>query len=288
GLTRQTYLDAFSAAQFAARLSDGIGIAEVARAARSAPRPAGDEATPGDVLLDAFVTLTEDYAAAVPAGRNALARLRSDTNPAGETLRWLWQGCVLALELWDDESAYVLSERHLQVARKTGALSELPLALGSHTPILVFCGEIAAAASLAGEARSVLQAAGIAEAPYGALILYAWQGRARDARGNLPRRGCRGRHLRVLARRPVQRPRRIRRGADRRPGRLRGSDRDGGPQLEPGRTDRVRGTSRDARSGRGHTRPADQEGPGLPNGLGSRHRGPVTCPAEHERRTPVP
>ena len=118
----------------------------------------------------------------MPAGRNALARLRSDTNPAGETLRWLWQGCVLALELWDDESAYVLSERHLQVARKTGALSELPLALGSHTPILVFCGEIAAAASLAGEARSVLQAAGIAEAPYGALILYAWQGQAREAR----------------------------------------------------------------------------------------------------------
>ena len=181
-LTRQTYLDAFSAAQFAARLNDGVGIAEVARAARSAPRPAGDEGTPGDVLLDAFVTLTEDYAAAVPAGRNALARLRSDTNPAGETLRWLWQGCVLALELWDDESAYVLSERHLQVARKTGALSELPLALGSHTPILVFCGEIAAAASLAGEARSVLQAAGIAEAPYGALILYAWQGQAREAR----------------------------------------------------------------------------------------------------------
>jgi DNA-binding CsgD family transcriptional regulator len=181
-LTRQTYLDAFSAAQFAARLNDGIGIAEVARAVRSAPRPAGDEATAGDLLLDAFVALTDDYAAAVPAGMNALARLRSDTNPTGETLRWLWQGCVLALELWDDESAYVLSERHLQVARKTGALSELPLALGSHTPILVFCGEIAAAASLAGEARSVLQAAGIAEAPYGALILYAWQGQAREAR----------------------------------------------------------------------------------------------------------
>jgi hypothetical protein len=70
---------------------------------------------------------------------------------------------VLALELWDDESAYVLSERHLQVARKTGALTELPLALGSHTPILVFCGEIA-------------------EAPYGALILSAWQGQAREAR----------------------------------------------------------------------------------------------------------
>jgi DNA-binding CsgD family transcriptional regulator len=181
-LTRQTYLDAFSAAQFAARLNDGVGTAEVARAARSAPGWPGAEPTAGDLLLDTFVALTEDYASAVPVGRDALARLRGDMNPAGERLRWLWQGCVLALELWDDDSAYVLSERHLQVARKTGALSELPLALGSHTPILVFCGELAAAASLAEEARSVLGAAGIAEAPYGALILTAWQGRAREAR----------------------------------------------------------------------------------------------------------
>ena len=181
-LTRQTYLDAFSAAQFAARLNDGVGVAEVARAARSVPRRPDDEPAAGDLLLDAFVALTEDYASAVPAGRDALARLRRDTNPTGERLRWLWQGCVLALELWDDESAYTLSERHLQVARKTGALSELPLALGSHTPILVFRGEIAAAALLAEEARSVLGAAGIAEAPYGALILTAWQGQAREAR----------------------------------------------------------------------------------------------------------
>jgi DNA-binding CsgD family transcriptional regulator len=181
-LTRQTYLDAFSAAQFAARLNDGVGTAEVARAARSAPARPGDEPTAGDLLLDAFVALTEDYASAVPVGRDALARLRGDTNPAGERLRWLWQGCVLALELWDDESAYVLSQRHLQVARKNGALSELPLALGSHTPILVFRGELAEAASLAGEAGSVLAAAGMAEAPYGALVLMAWQGRAHEAR----------------------------------------------------------------------------------------------------------
>jgi len=181
-LTRQTYLDAFSAAQFAARLNDGLGTAEVARAARSAPRPPDDGPTAGDLLLDAFVALTEDYAAAVPAGRDALARLRGDTDPAGERLRWLWQGCVLALELWDDDSAYVLSQRHLQAARKAGMLSELPLALGSHTPILVFRGQLAEAAALAEEAGSVLAAAGIGEAPYGALVLMAWQGRAHEAR----------------------------------------------------------------------------------------------------------
>ncbi|HYX59173.1 MAG TPA: ATP-binding protein, partial [Streptosporangiaceae bacterium] len=144
---RQTYLDAFSAAQFAARLSKGVGIAEVARAVRSAPRPPDDELMPGDLLLDAFVALTGDYATAVPVGRNALTRFRRDPDSARENLRWLWQGCVLALELWDDQSADALSGHHLQLARQTGALSELPLALGSRTPILVFCGELAAAAS---------------------------------------------------------------------------------------------------------------------------------------------
>ena len=89
---------------------------------------------------------------------------------------------MLALELWDDESAYDLSGHHLQLARQTGALSELPLALGSRTPVLVFCGELAAAAALVEESRSVHEAASIAEAPYGALILTAWRGQATEAR----------------------------------------------------------------------------------------------------------
>ena len=182
GLARQTYLDAFSAAQFAARLSEGVGTAEVARAVRSAPRRPGDEPTPGDLLLDAFVALTDDYATAVPLGRDALTRLGRDPGSAAENMRWLWQGCVLALELWDDESAYDLSGHHLDMTRKTGALSELPLALGSRTPILVFCGELAAAASLVEESRSVHEAAGIAEAPYGALVLTAWRGQVREGR----------------------------------------------------------------------------------------------------------
>src|SRR5262249_12090042 len=164
-ITRQTYLDAFSAAQFAARLDEGVGTAEVARVARAAPRRPDDEPTPGDLLLDAFVTLTDDYATAVPLGRDALIRLRRDPSSARENLRWLWQGCVLALELWDDESAYDLSGHHLRLARETGALSELPLALGSRTPILVFCGELAAAASLGRESPSGHQAAGGARAP---------------------------------------------------------------------------------------------------------------------------
>jgi DNA-binding CsgD family transcriptional regulator len=180
-LARQTYLDAFSAAQFAARLNDGVGVAEVARAARAAPRRAEDEPTAGDLLLDAFSALTDDYETAVPLCRDALRNLRAVNISTRERLRWLWQGCVLALELWDDESADALSDHHLQIARRTGALSELPLALGSRTPIVVFRGELSAAASLVEEARSVVEAMGVGEAPYGALTLAAWRGQAREA-----------------------------------------------------------------------------------------------------------
>jgi DNA-binding CsgD family transcriptional regulator len=180
-LARATYLDAFSAAQFAARLNGGVGVADVAHAVRAAPRPPDRALTPGDLLLDAFVALTEDYASAVPLGRRALETLRAGAASIGDRLRWLWQGCVLALELWDDESAYRLSALHLQLARKTGALTELPLALSSRTPIVVFCGELSEAAALVEEARSVSEAAGISEAPYGALTTAAWRGRVPEA-----------------------------------------------------------------------------------------------------------
>jgi DNA-binding CsgD family transcriptional regulator len=147
-------------------------------------------------LLDAFVALTDDYAAAIQLGRHALRKLRRDTIETRERLRWLWQGCVLALELWDDEGAYDLSRHHLQMARKMGALTELPLALGSHTPILVFCGELSAAASLVEEHGRVREAAGISEAPYGALTVAAWRGQAHKARdlieGTIPAATSRG------------------------------------------------------------------------------------------------
>jgi DNA-binding CsgD family transcriptional regulator len=182
GLARQTYLDAFSAAQFAARLNDRVAIAELARAARNSARPSDAEPAAGDLLLEAFAALTDNYAAAVPAGRRALERLRGDMVPTRNSLRLLWQGSVLALELWEDGDAYTLSEHHLQTVRNAGALSELPLALSSWIPIVVFCGELSTAAALVEEARSVQEAAGITEAAYGALTYGAWRGHAHATR----------------------------------------------------------------------------------------------------------
>ena len=67
GLARETYLDAFSAALFGARLNREIGVAEIAQAARGAPRHAGTDPTAADLLLDGLVALADDYKANQPS-----------------------------------------------------------------------------------------------------------------------------------------------------------------------------------------------------------------------------
>jgi len=181
-LARETYLDAFSAALFGARLNDTVGVPEIARAARAVPRRPEDEPIAADLLLDGLVALTDDYQTGVPLCREALQKLSSERSSPKERLRWLWQGCVVALELWDDESAYLLSHHNVQIAQKTGTLSELALALSARTPVLVFCGELSAAAATVAETQSVEDVTGISSAPYGALILRAWRGDAQQVR----------------------------------------------------------------------------------------------------------
>ena len=165
-LARETYLDAFSAALFGARLNDTVGVPEIARAARAVPRRPADEPTAADLLLDGLVALTDDYQTGLPLCREALQKLSGERSSPKERPRWLWQGCDVALELWDDESAYLLSHHNVQIAQKTGTLSELALALSARTPVLVFCGELSAAAATVAETESVEDVTGISSAPY--------------------------------------------------------------------------------------------------------------------------
>jgi DNA-binding CsgD family transcriptional regulator len=175
-VARETYVDAFSAALFGARLNGSVGIPQVAEAARAARRRPNAEPATADLLLDALVALAEDYDTAVPRCREAVQRLSGEKASAKERLRWLWQGCVVALEIWDDEGARSLSRSSVEIARETGTLSELALALSARAPILVFCGDLDAAAAAVSETESVQEATGIRSAPYGALILSAWRG----------------------------------------------------------------------------------------------------------------
>ena len=77
-LARETYVDAFSAAMFGARLNGSVGMPEVAEAARAAPRPPDAEPATADLLLDALVALADDYDTAVPRCREAVQRLSGE------------------------------------------------------------------------------------------------------------------------------------------------------------------------------------------------------------------
>jgi DNA-binding CsgD family transcriptional regulator len=179
-LARETYLDALSAAMFAGRLAPGPGVLEVAEAARAARRAGSSPQAPRapDLLLDGLALLiTEGYPAGTPMLKRALSAFASEDVSREEGLRWLWLACRTALDLWDDESWYVLSTRQVQLARDAGALAVLPIALESHVGVHLYAGELAAAAALVEEVGAVTEATGSRLAPYGAMLLAAWRGR---------------------------------------------------------------------------------------------------------------
>jgi DNA-binding CsgD family transcriptional regulator len=175
-LSRATYLQALTAAIFAGRLAgEGGSVPEVARAARAAPAPAHAPRAP-DLLLDGTVALSVDgFPKGAPILRRALAAFGTGMS-AEEELHWLWLASITALRVWDDDRWDALSARHVELARGSGALSELPLALTSRAYILLFAGDLAGAASVVDEGQTVQEATGGSLAAYGPMGLAAMRG----------------------------------------------------------------------------------------------------------------
>ncbi|MFJ6985546.1 MULTISPECIES: AAA family ATPase [unclassified Streptomyces] len=177
-LARATYLEALGAALFAGRLAlPGGSVLDTARAALEAPpAPAAPHAS--DLLLDGTAaTVARGYAQGLPILRDALAAF-DDTMPAEVELRLLWTATITAMRQWDDERWDVLSARHLRLARGTGALGELPLALLSRVYLLLFSGDLEAAAELSAESTVVVQATSTVMMPYCGLGVAAFRGDA--------------------------------------------------------------------------------------------------------------
>jgi DNA-binding CsgD family transcriptional regulator len=179
GLARETYLEAFTAALFVGRLSPAVG--DVASAVRMAPAPAVPGRAP-DLLLDGLAVLvTEGYPAGTPALRRALLAFRNQDISAHEELGWLWLAGRAAMAVWDDETWHILASRHVKIARESGALSELPLAVRSRILLHAHSGELEEGAALVAEAQAVADATGSQLAPYGATGIAAWRGREAEA-----------------------------------------------------------------------------------------------------------
>jgi DNA-binding CsgD family transcriptional regulator/tetratricopeptide (TPR) repeat protein len=182
-LSREIYLQGLSAATVAGRRGQRGGVRDVAQAALTAP-PAPDPPRACDLLLDGLTTrFTVGYSAAAPTVKRALRAFPGEAGSSVDELRWLWLACRTAVDLWDDQAWEALSTRHLRLARESGALTVLPLALSQRISVLTFSGQLADARSLIEEMQAAVDATESELPPYGALMLAAWQGREPDVSG---------------------------------------------------------------------------------------------------------
>ena len=184
-LARAGYLEALSAAMFAARFAGpGAGTRDVASVVQASPS-AATPPTVADLLVDSWAALFADgCAAATPTLREALARFEDAMADSGH-LHVLWLVTITAPVVWDDVRWDVLSRFHVDLARSSGALSELPLALNSRVYIHLFRGELETAEALIDEARVVTEATEAGLTPWGAVALAALRGREHEAAAEL-------------------------------------------------------------------------------------------------------
>ncbi|MGD9995999.1 MAG: AAA family ATPase [Ilumatobacteraceae bacterium] len=175
-LSRETYLEALGAAVFSGRLSrpDRRDVAAAAR--QMGPRSSSRR--PIDHLLDGLVTrFTEGYVSSVPELHGALDELRRDTSDSVDgTARWLWLAWLVAGDLWADELWEQLAMRAVRLARDTGRLGQVPIALTYLAGVHVHAGDFQVASSLLDEADSINDAIGGAPLRATAVVLLAWRG----------------------------------------------------------------------------------------------------------------
>jgi DNA-binding CsgD family transcriptional regulator len=179
-LARETYLTAWIAALFAARLAGSGDLPEVSRAARAMPPAA--EPRPVDLVLAGLALLVADGpAAAAPTLRQAVSVFTGAGLTVEDGLRWGWMAQGAASALWDSDAWHVMLVRQLQLARDAGALERLPLLLASLGTEVVWSGDFAAGAALVAEADAVCEATGSRSFPFTAMMLASLRGNQAEA-----------------------------------------------------------------------------------------------------------
>jgi DNA-binding CsgD family transcriptional regulator/tetratricopeptide (TPR) repeat protein len=180
-LSRETYLDAWSAALFAGRLASAGSLLEVSRAVRSAPE-AADPPRPCDLLLDGFAQVfTDGRPAAAPVLQRAATAFAGPEVSVEEVLRWGWLATAAAVFVWDYDTCLAVATREVQVARDAGALEVLAVGLNVLAQAVSLGGNFARAELLIAETDAVTEATGTRVAPYGALVRAAFRGQEAEA-----------------------------------------------------------------------------------------------------------
>jgi DNA-binding CsgD family transcriptional regulator len=184
GLARRAYLDALTSAM----MTGGARWQDVGRAVAAAPPPPGPPKAE-DLFLDGLAAQAADgYEAGLPALRQALRTVGEAMAgpPDTSTVNLLWLGCRVAMNLWDDESFVAIAGHFVTAARGIGAVLDLPAAVGMAATASLLTGDLASAASYAGQLDALRVVTGSLPAPHGRLALAAWQGRAESGAAGPP------------------------------------------------------------------------------------------------------
>jgi DNA-binding CsgD family transcriptional regulator len=181
-LARETYLEAWGASLVAGQLVQAGGaLQDVSASARLAP-PASSHPEPGDVLLDGLSTaILEGPAKAEPSLRQAVDAFVHDRMSTEQWLHWGALASNAALALWDIDCWDRVSARHVELARASGALAPLVVALNVRRVVAMSCGDFETATLLGVEEQLVKEVTGTRRASYGGLFLVAYQGQQDQA-----------------------------------------------------------------------------------------------------------
>lgn len=178
----EIYLDAMTAALFAGRLSRGWSARDVAEAALKLKHGVG-KARAADALLHGLaVLIAKGPSRGTAALRDALVVFCGPEVGLEEQLRWSWLAGRAAAFVWDYDTWDLLTARQIQLANETGALTVLPLTLGTRAGVAVFAGEVSKAASLVDQVEALgyrLRAPGACSAA--AVTVAALRGRNPEA-----------------------------------------------------------------------------------------------------------
>jgi DNA-binding CsgD family transcriptional regulator len=187
-LSRQTYLKAMLTSIFAARFSDSDAADPAAVAAGCASAPAATEPpTAPDLRLDGLVRrFSTGYRDAAPVLQQAL-RVFYDEATAGEAdMQWYGLAGRVALDLWDQEAWTGIAQSQVDLLRRGGVLTLLPVALAHRAGVSVHCGRFAEADGFIEEGQAISAAIGTPPPDYIEPVLAAFRGQ-RELTMNLVR-----------------------------------------------------------------------------------------------------
>jgi DNA-binding CsgD family transcriptional regulator len=185
-LARETYMTAWVSATVAAgTIAGGAILLDISHAILDLPRPRG-ALRPLDVLLHGLALLTtEGHAGATSTLQRAAGMLTAI--PVEDVLRWGYVAPSASNAVWDNDGAYAICARQVELVRDAGALARLPLYLSGLVLARAWSGDLQGAASDMAEAESVAAATGSMIAPWAALRVRALQGREAEATAEVSR-----------------------------------------------------------------------------------------------------